>query len=581
MNSSKPFLPTIKAIAVLLLLAGCTPAVASPTPSATAAPSPTAIAAPAPAEPWWNQAVFYEVFVRSFADSTSGHLAYDGIGDLAGLIEKLDYLNDGDPATSDDLGVTALWLMPTMQSPSYHGYDITDYYTVNTDYGYNADFIRLMDEAHRRGIRVVIDLVLNHTSDQHPWFIEARNDPTSARRDWYIWSESQPTYTGPWGEQVWFESPSGYYYGVFGANMPDLNYTNPAVTAEMGEVARFWLGLGADGFRLDAARYLIEEGEAQADTASTHAWWKQFRTVYKAANPQAVTVGEVAASRYAIADYLQGDELDLAFDFPLAEAVVRGISARNAPQLQSALTESYSQFGSDRSATFLSNHDMSRLMSRIAGQTDKAKLAAMLLFTAPGVPFIYYGEEIGMTGDKPDPGIRTPMQWSAEENAGFTAGSPWEAVNADYVQVNVAAQSADPDSLLSCYRDMIHLRLAHPALQSGDYAPVESGSKTLLAFLRTENAAEGAGTFSGTFGSSPEETLLVVINLGGKPASGYELALKAGNLSGVYRASLVYGGEAELPGLQSVNTAGGFDSYAPAVEIPGNGMIVIQLQAGR
>jgi alpha-amylase len=405
--------------------------------------------------------------------------------------------------------------------------------------------------------------VLNHTSDQHPWFVEARDDPTSARRGWYIWSQSLPSYAGPWGEQVWFPSLTGYYYGVFGADMPDLNYTNPQVTAEMDKVARFWLeDLGADGFRLDAARYLIEEGTSQADTVSTHAWWKQFRAVYKAVNPQAVTVGEVASTRYAIAEYVQGDELDLAFDFPLEEALVKGVNARNAGILQAAITESYNQFGSNRSATFLSNHDMNRMMSRIAGQADKAKLAAMLLLTVPGVPFIYYGEEIGMTGAKPDPNIRTPMQWSAEKNAGFSAGSPWEAVNADYGEVNVAAQLQDPASLLSCYRNMIHLRLAHPALQSGDYTPVDTGNKTLLAFLR----------------SSPEETLLVVINLGAKPASGYALTLNTGNLSGTFQASLVYGGKAELPNL-SANEAGGFNSYQPSFEIPGSDMVVIQLQA--
>jgi glycosidase len=525
--------------------------------------APTPVWTPPPLqESWWNRAVFYEVFVRSFADSTTGPLANDGIGDLQGLIEKLDYLNDGDPATDEDLGVTGLWLMPIMQSPSYHGYDVTDYYTVNEDYGTNEDFERLMAEAHERGIRIIVDLVLNHTSSEHPWFVEARDDPESEYRDWYLWSEEKPDYLGPWGQEIWHYSPTGHYYGLFWEGMPDLNLENPQVTAEMEKVARFWLEeLGVDGFRLDAARHLIEDGDIQENTQATHDWWKAFRTVVKAANPEALQVGEMWTQGPNVVEYLQGDELDLAFDFDLAEVIVNTVLVRTGNRLQTFLTWSYSLYGSGLSATFLTNHDMNRVMSVLRGDAGKAKLAASVLMTAPGVPFVYYGEEIGMTGEKPDEMIRTPMQWSAGENAGFTAGTPWEPVNGDYEEKNVAQQTADPASLLSLYRDLIHLRLEHPALQVGDYQPVTSPDAGMLAYLRC----------------SDEEKLLVIINLSDAPVTGYDLSMDGGSLAGTYQASLLYGGEADLPDLVA-NGAGGFDSYLPLPEVAGEGMVIVRLE---
>jgi glycosidase len=327
-------------------------------------------------------------------------------------------------------------------------------------------------------------------------------------------------------------------------------------------VTRFWLEeLGVDGFRLDAARHLIEEGRIQENTEATHEWWRDFRTVYKASKPEALTVGEIWTRNSEVATYLQGDELDLAFDFDLATAIVGGVTSRNAERIQKALTASYDLFGSGLSATFLSNHDMNRVMSQFLSDAEKARLAAAVLMTAPGVPFIYYGEEIGMIGVKPDELIRTPMQWSGEENAGFTSGTPWEPINGDYPVKNVAAQSQDPDSLLSTYRELIHLRTNHPALQTGEYSPVDSKDEHILAFLR----------------SNAEENVLVVINLSGESASDYDLTLEEGALLGNYQAILLYGGEAELLQL-AANAAGGFDSYQPAPEIPASGTIIIQLQ---
>lgn len=520
-------------------------------------------AAPPPLqESWWHQTVFYEVFVRSFADSTTGPLANDGIGDLPGLIEKLDYLNDGDPATTDDLGVTGLWLMPVMQSPSYHGYDVTDYTAVNQDYGTAEDFKRLVAEAHRRGMRILIDLPINHTSSEHPWFVEARDNPQSARRDWYIWSEEKPDYLGPWGQVVWHPSPSGYYYGLFWEGMPDLNLENPEVTAEMTRIARHWLeDLGVDGFRLDAARHLIEEGSVQENTQATHEWWRAFRAVFKASNPEALALGEIWTRGADVAEYLQGDELDLAFDFDLAAAIVGGVMNRKADTIQKALAASYGLYGSGLSATFLTNHDMNRVMSQLGQNADKAKLAAAVLMTIPGVPFVYYGEEIGMTGVKPDEMIRTPMQWSAEKGAGFTTASPWEPINSDFREKNVAAQAEDPASLLSTYRALIRLRAGHPALRVGAYSAVESTNAALLAFLR--------------FGD--EETILVAINLGAQAVSDYQLSLAEGSLAGTYQATRLYAGPAELPAL-AANGKGGFDSYRPLPEIPVGGVLILGLQ---
>lgn len=509
--------------------------------------------------------MFYEVFVRSFADSTSGPLANDGIGDLQGLIDKLDTLNDGDPATTGDLGVTGIWLMPVMQSPSYHGYDITDYYTVNKDYGTNADLKRLVDEAHRRGMRVIIDLVLNHTSSEHPWFIEARDNPQSERRSWYLWSQDNPGYPGPWGQEVWHPTSSGYYYGLFWSGMPDLNYKNPQVTAEMEKAARFWLEeAGVDGFRLDASRHLIEEGAVQENTQSTHAWWRNFRRVVKTSNPEALAVGEIWTDSSFVATYLRGDELDLAFDFDLSEAMLGGVKMRDAGRIREALAASYSLFGSGLSAVFLTNHDMNRVMSQLHGDTVQARTAATLLMTVPGVPFIYYGEEIGMAGVKPDELIRTPMQWSGEANAGFTGGTPWEAVNKDYQEKNAASQSQDPGSLLSWYRELIQIRAGNAALQAGGYTSVDSTDHALLAYLR----------------GGREEAVLVVINLGEGTAGGFSLSLNEGPLAGTYRAALLNGGEAELPPL-AASEQGGFDAYQPLPEIPAGGAAIIRLRPDR
>lgn len=550
------------------------PTVAPPTatlvPSATPVP-PTATPKAAPTlvapltglpegtdgQPWWNDAVFYEVFVRSFYDSNG-----DGIGDLQGLIAKLDDLNDGNPASTKDLGVNALWLMPINPSPSYHGYDVTDYDNINPDYGTLSDFRQLLTEAHKRGIRVIIDLVLNHTSSQHPWF-KAAQDPTSPFRNWYIWSKTDPGYLGPWGEEVWHPSGGSYYYGVFTSEMPDLNYTNPAVTAKMDDIVRFWLEQGVDGFRLDAAKHLIEDGSVQTNTDATHAWYKSFRPFYKALNPQAVTVGEVQDITPLVADYVQGDQLDLAFDFNLANAFIVSARTGQAEAAEAGLSVDAAQFKPGQFATFLSNHDQNRALSQLAGKLDKGKVAATLLLTAPGVPFIYYGEEIGMLGIEPDPQRRAPMQWSADQNAGFTTGTPWEVLQPDYAQgKNVAQEAADPNSLLAHYRALIHLRNQHAALRVGDWKAVEASSPAVYSLLRF-NAGE---------------TLLTIVNLSGEAVADGTLKLAAGPLAAgaSYRAFPLLGSGAYAD--LTANAQGGFDAYSPAATLPAESSLILQLQ---
>jgi alpha-amylase len=537
-----------------------TPLLSSPTPL----PAPTATAVPTGPPPtprpvsWWDGAVFYEVFVRSFYDSGG-----DGIGDLPGLIDKLDYLNDGDPATEDDLGVTGLWLMPVFASPSYHGYDVTDYDIVNPEYGTNDDFRRLMAEAHRRGIRVIIDLVLNHTSDQHPWFVDSASGPNAKYRDWYIWSETDPGYFGPWGEPVWHEKNGAYYYGIFGSGMPDLNLENPDVTAALYDVARFWLEeMGADGFRLDAARHLIEEGRVQSNTPETHAWLHDFYLFSKGVSPEALTVGEIMDVSDAIATYV-GSDVDLAFEFSLADSLLISVDEGRVTPVESAMKEVQRLYPAEGYATFLTNHDQNRVMDRLSREAGKAELAATLLLTLPGVPFVYYGEEIGMTGSKPDELIRTPMQWTAGAQAGFTAGTPWKPVNPGYEETNVEVEAADPGSLLNRYRALIALRSAHPALRRGGYTPVPGVGATVYAFLR----------------STPDEQVLIVANLGAKPATDYALSLAQSPLSpGSHAAADLLSGAPAAP--LSVGPEGAFDGYQPQAELPARTVLFLGLAAG-
>ncbi len=478
-------------VSLLLVAAACgpkspsAPPVAPPTventaPDASVAEAPAPAPSPTEGEPydsWANGAVFYEVFVRSFKDSNG-----DGKGDLPGLLAKLDYLNDGNPATESDLGVDALWLMPIFVSPSYHGYDTTDYENINPDYGTNEDYKRLADEAHRRGMKIIVDLVLNHSSNKHPWFLDSASSPSSPKRDWYVWSPTNPGWGQPWNAsgQTWHEHGGSFYYGVFWSGMPDLNYRNAEVRAEAKRVARLWLDRGVDGFRLDATRHLIETGPGptgQNDTAESHAFLKEFASFVRESHPQAVLVGENWTETPIIARYYGdttavpgGDELPLNFDFPLAGRIIAAARQGEAKLLASKIDEMQKTYPAGATwVPFLTNHDMQRVATNLGNDQGKLRIAAAMLLTLPGTPFLYYGEEIGMQNGpgNEDEWKRTPMPWDGSKNGGFTTGKPWRAFAPGHQTANVAAQSKDPASLLSHYRRLIKVRHASKALQLG------------------------------------------------------------------------------------------------------------------
>ncbi len=495
-----------------------TPALAeSPTPTLNLGPTipatfttgPTVVPQ-APAKNWSSNGVCYEVFVRSFFDSNG-----DGIGDFVGLTAKLDYIKQ--------LGANCIWLMPINQSPSYHGYDYTDFYTVNKDYGTNDDFKKMVQEAHNRGIYILMDLVINHTSDQHPWFLEAASNPNSPKRNWYIWNETQPQYRGPWGDQAWWPKNGQYYYGIFGSTQPDLNFRNPEVTKEIYNVTRFWLqDMGVDGFRMDAIKHLIEDQRKQENTPETKAWLRDWRKYYKSIKPDAWTVGEI--NQAGGSDELQGywpDQLDSYFEFGVAEGIVRSVASNSTNRLQQALTYADKNWPFQQWSTFLTNHDQNRVMSRFNGDLGQMKLAATTLLTVPGLPFIYYGEELGQRGTKPDEKIRTPMQWDNNPAAGFTTGKPWEGPDASVATANVAAEDKDPNSLLNLYRKLIKIRRESPALSGGSWTPLTSDKDGVMAFLR----------------QTGNETILVILNFDFKAIDNPALSLdkselKAGQYAG-------------------------------------------------
>jgi glycosidase len=510
-----------------------------------------------PVLPWWNDTVFYELTVRSFYDSNG-----DGIGDFNGLIEKLDYLNDGDPDTTADLGITGIWLLPIHPSPSAHGFDVTDYYAVNPQYGTMDDFRRLVSEAHHRRIRIIIDMVINHSSSQHPWFVQSQ-DPQSPYRDWYIWSAADPGFKGAWGQQVWHPLNGAFYYAFFWEGMPDLNYTNPEVTAEMERIARFWLtGIGIDGFRLDAIGSLIEEDTVTVETKASHDWFASYFKFNKEIKPEAMTIGEVWREDAVVAPWVANKQVDLAFEFDLAAAMIASVNEGNSDRMLETLRSGTSQFPQGQYGTFLTNHDMTRVITQLGGDPQKARVAASLYFALPGVPFVYYGEEIGMRNIPPDCLLLPPMQWTAGKYAGFSEATPWEMPDVNPV-FNVSTETGDPNSLLSHYRTLISLRNSHQALQTGELFLLSTNNPGLFACLRTT-----AG-----------ESVLVIVNLANAPIYDYQWSLPASTVpQGEYTpVSLLY--KTPLARL-TVLDEGRILKYIPVPEIPPYATIMMSLGNG-
>ena len=487
------------------------------------------------AGPWWRDAVIYQIYPRSFMDASG-----DGVGDLAGVAGKLDYLSW--------LGVDAVWLSPIFPSPMVDfGYDVADYMDVDPVFGTLSDFDALLEEAHKRDIRVILDYVPNHTSSEHPWFVESRSSRDNPRRDWYIWQDPAPDGGPPnnWrsvfggGAWEWDEQTRQYYYHAYLREQPDLNWRNPAVRDAMIGVLRFWLERGVDGFRVDALRQLVKDGLLRdnppnpdegarspydallpiysADRPEVHEAVREMRRVLEKYGER-LLIGELYLPIDRLVTYYgeNNSGVHLPFNFHL---ISTPWDAREISTLIDTYEAALPRGGWP--TWVLGNHDRSRIASRVGAA--QARVAAMLLLTLRGTPTLYYGDELGMRDveippelvqdpfEKNVPGrglgrdpARTPMQWDASPHAGFCPPGvePWLPVADDYRTYNVAAMREDPASMLNLHRLLLALRRAEPALATGSYRPVKT-TGDLLAYVR----------------ESDGRRFLVVLNLGHSPAA--------------------------------------------------------------
>ncbi len=481
---------------------------------------------------WYQRAVFYEVAVRGFYDADG-----DGTGDLRGLTEKLDYL--------EWLGVDCLWLLPYYQSPLRDGgYDISDFLTVLPDYGDIDDASALVAEAHRRGIRVIADLVVNHTSDEHPWFRESRTDRTNRRADWYVWSDDDERFadarvifvdTEP---SNWTYDPGRgqYYWHRFFHHQPDLNYDNPDVADAMLDVMRFWLRLGLDGFRLDAVPYLFErDGTNCENLPETHDYLRRLRKAVDAEFPGRVLLAEANQWPEDVVDYFgDGNECHMCFHFPLMPRMFMAVRREQRHPITEILAQTPDIPDGCQWGLFLRNHDeltlemvtdeerdymwaeyakdprmrrnigiSRRLFPLLDNDRRVAELFHALLFSLPGSPVLYYGDEIGMgdniyLGDRD--GVRTPMQWTPDRNAGFSRADfaqlylpPLMDPVYGYTAINVEAGKRNPSSFLHWLRRLLAVRKQHPVFGTGTFEPLHAENPSVLAYLRRPAAPEVDG----------------------------------------------------------------------------------------
>ena len=461
----------------------------------------------------WPYSVTYEVFVRSYYDSNG-----DGIGDINDLISRLDYIQE--------LGVEAIWLMPVNPSPSYHKYDVTDYYGIDASYGTLDDFKRLIEEAHQRDLKIIMDLVINHCSRAHPWFKQALGRHTTYR-DYFVWAT--PEEIAAAGEltkektgdsdnvRQWNEVPGQeeLYFSFFWSGMPDLNYDTPGVREEVYRIGEYWLKeIGVDGFRLDAAKHIYPDHRA----ADNHTFWNEFKTRMQMVKRDVYLVGEVWADLPTQAPYAQGFTALFNFDlaFSIMETVKNGKAVGATVHQDSwkvihsgspvrLFNESEDAFKAYNPAfintTFLTNHDQNRVMSFLEDDEDKARLAASILLTLPGAPYIYYGEEIGMRGLKPDENIREPMVWTFRKDTGMTSWRKPKYNLPKHIQA-VDEQMNDKHSLYHHYKNLIHFRKSSGIMTFGKVSEVSMGDDDgLLAFYRTYAS----------------DSLLVIHNLSSEP----------------------------------------------------------------
>jgi alpha-amylase len=569
MNSSKSIIFTITSLVILLSsckinfssnkLPSPLPIEKEKEPTATFLSTGTPEVSESPINnEWWKDTVFYEIFVRSFYDSNG-----DGIGDFQGIIQKLNYLNDGDPSTSSDLGISGIWLMPIMPSPSTHGYDVTDYYNVNPQYGTLEDFKELLDQAHLRGIKVILDLPINHTSSDHPWFIQSQ-DQQSPFRNWYIWKETDPGYLGPWNQIVWHPMNGDYFYGYFWEGMPDLNYRNPKVTAEMENVVRFWVeDIGVDGFRLDAIGALIEDGNQQVETSATHQWFKEFNQFVKELNADIFTVGEVWNPNEIVVPYLKNHEVDLAFNFDLSAAIIRGINENNPAIIIEQVQKGKDLFPDGRYGAFITNHDMERAITQLGENQEKAKIGASIYLTLPGVPFIYYGEEIGMGGLAPDEQCRLPMQWDASQNAGFSSSVPWLPPQPNFRDLNVLTEEEEPTSIIIQYKNLIALRNREELFENGNIFINQSEDPRIYSISLAHQG----------------KAILVIINISDQAINKFAISQQARIFTQVRQfVTDLYGNSS--PAMLEVDASGGFQDYQPVDQIPAFGTLIYRIEPG-
>lgn len=415
---------------------------------------------------WWADAVFYEIFVRSFQDSDG-----DGIGDFNGVTSRVDHLVE--------LGVNAVWFMPIHPSPSYHGYDVVDYFSVNPEYGTQADFEAMLAALENAGIRVIIDFVGNHSSSQHPRFLNSALGPSAQYRDHFTWSDID------YGAG-WHPLNGSHYLGSFWSGMPDWNVTHPDVVQYHYDVLDHWVGLGVDGFRYDAVKHLVDDFAPgfTSNHPGTFDYLADFYSQYKSISPEVFCVGEVWDQTSVIAQY-GPPYLDGCFEFGLASGIVNSVNGGSKDAFVEAMNTVLDLHLPGQYAPFLTNHDQDRAFNQLGLSADKMKLAASVYLSMPGFPFVYYGEEIGMTGTGADPNKRTPMQWAPGPGAGFTTGTPWSPINGDQSTANVAVQDGDAQSLLNHYREVIHLRRNHGALRRGGFSWATAYAANVGAYLRS------------------------------------------------------------------------------------------------
>jgi alpha-glucosidase len=511
------------------------------------------------ADPWWKHAVIYEIYPRSFQDSNG-----DGIGDINGITSRLDYLKD--------LGIDAIWITPMYPSPGVdYGYDISDYTAIDPDYGTMADFDRLVAEAKKRDIRVIMDYVANHTSDQHPWFIESRSSRINPKRDWYIWHDGKGPGQPPNNWQSWFghsawtfdSKTNQYYYHYFYPQQPDLNWRNPEVQKAMEGVLQFWMDRGVGGFRMDAVSRLYEDPNlhddpylpgynAYGDRNILHKYTDNYPEVNDALRRLRKVVDKYPGDPVLITEadepniteltklYGRGDEVQLPMDFQIADE-----NKLSAPDFRRLFNEVENNSAHGQPEYFFSNHDQRRQWDRYGDGVHNnqiAKLMATLLLTTRGTPQMYYGEEIGMRTTDPDriedvhdpigkigwpkekgrDGERTPMQWDASPSAGFTTSAkPWLPIPPSASTYNVESEKKDPDSIFNTYKELLALRRSEPALRLGSWQSVDDDNPYVFSFLRRTD----------------DETILVALNMSGEPRT-VSLNLASKNVSATTATTL-------------------------------------------